>query len=162
MMKTRVLELNASDERGISVVRDKIKTFARLAVSKTNTSCPPFKIIILDEADSLTQDAQAALRRTMENYSEVTRFCLICNYVTRIIDPLASRCAKFRFKPLSEQATKDRLGYIARMEGITVTDEVIVKQRPNERRYRHLLMSPKVIYDALLPCNKLVLVYLTK
>ena len=88
-----MLELNASDERGISVVREKIKTFAkqtpRAALSPDASAypCPPYKIIILDEADSMTQDAQAALRRIMETYANITRFCLVCNYVTRHISP---------------------------------------------------------------------------
>lgn len=90
--RSRVLELNASDERGISIVREKIKDFARQtpraqAVSSDGKTypCPPYKIIILDEADSMTQDAQAALRRIMENYARITRFCLVCNYVTRYV-----------------------------------------------------------------------------
>lgn len=84
--RTRVLELNASDERGISIVREKIKTFARQtprAAVGDEYPCPPYKIIILDEADSMTQDAQGALRRIMETYARITRFCLVCNYVTR-------------------------------------------------------------------------------
>ena len=131
LMKTRVLELNASDERGISIVREKVKNFARIAVSNASASstkqypCPPYKIIILDEADSMTQDAQSALRRTMETYSKITRFCLICNYVTRIIDPLASRCSKFRFKPLDEGNTKTRLEWIAKEEGVQYEEGVI-------------------------------------
>lgn len=94
--RNRVLELNASDERGISIVREKVKNFARQtpraqAVSSDGKTypCPPYKIIILDEADSMTQDAQAALRRIMENYARITRFCLVCNYVTRFV-PLPS------------------------------------------------------------------------
>ncbi|KAK0515670.1 hypothetical protein JMJ35_001704 [Cladonia borealis] len=124
MFRSRVLELNASDERGISIVREKVKDFARMQLSnpppdyKDRYPCPPYKIIILDEADSMTQDAQSALRRTMETYSKITRFCLICNYVTRIIDPLASRCSKFRFKPLDQGNAKKRLEDIAENEHV--------------------------------------------
>ncbi|KAH8200715.1 hypothetical protein TruAng_005104 [Truncatella angustata] len=126
MMKARVLELNASDERGISIVREKVKDFARMQLVnappgyKDRYPVPPFKIIILDEADSMTQDAQSALRRTMETYSKITRFCLICNYVTRIIDPLASRCSKFRFKSLDQGNAKKRLEEIAGKEGVAL------------------------------------------
>ncbi len=91
--------------------------------------CPPFKIIVLDEADSMTQDAQSALRRTMETYSKMTRFCLVCNYVTRIIDPLASRCSKFRFKSLDQGNAVRRVEDIARLEGVAldrgVSEELI-------------------------------------
>jgi replication factor C subunit 2/4 len=124
LIKTRVLELNASDERGISIVREKVKDFARMQLSQPTAAyrnlypCPPYKIIILDEADSMTQDAQSALRRTMETYSKITRFCLICNYVTRIIDPLASRCSKFRFKSLDHGNAAKRVEEIAVKEGV--------------------------------------------
>ncbi|KAF8892572.1 replication factor C [Infundibulicybe gibba] len=130
--KTRVLELNASDERGISIVRDKIKTFARqtpraqtIASDGKIYPCPPYKIIILDEADSMTQDAQGALRRIMETYARITRFCLVCNYVTRIIEPLASRCSKFRFTPLDPTSSTSRLSYIATAENIHIEPAVI-------------------------------------
>jgi replication factor C subunit 2/4 len=131
LIKTRVLELNASDERGISIVREKVKNFARMQLSQPTAAyrlkyhCPPYKIIILDEADSMTQDAQSALRRTMETYSKITRFCLICNYVTRIIDPLASRCSKFRFKSLDQGNAKARLEEIASKEGVKYEDGVM-------------------------------------
>ncbi|KAJ7694194.1 P-loop containing nucleoside triphosphate hydrolase protein [Mycena rosella] len=130
--RNRVLELNASDERGISIVRDKIKNFARqtpraqaVASDGKEYPCPPYKIIILDEADSMTQDAQGALRRIMETYARITRFCLVCNYVTRIIEPLASRCSKFRFTPLDTSSSTARLNYIALAEHIDVDAAVI-------------------------------------
>lgn len=120
----RFLELNASDDRGIKVVREKVKSFAQGAIS-SNGSMPPFKIIVLDEADSMTGDAQSALRRMMENYSKVTRFCLICNYVSRIIEPVASRCAKFRFAPLEKISMTARLEYICKEESIESSAEVM-------------------------------------
>ena len=127
--KSRILELNASDERGIKVIREKVKRFAQLTVTKLDpvngVPVPPFKIIILDEADTMTTDAQAALRRTMENYSKITRFCLVCNYVTRIIEPLASRCAKFRYTPLSNDAMTQRLNFIAHKEEVSATPNII-------------------------------------
>ncbi|CDH13227.1 probable Replication factor C subunit 2 [Zygosaccharomyces bailii ISA1307] len=131
LCKSRVLELNASDERGISIVREKVKNFARLTISKPSKDdlerypCPPYKIIVLDEADSMTADAQSALRRTMETYSTVTRFCLICNYVTRIIDPLASRCSKFRFKSLDEVNAMSRLKEIAQKEAVPYQEDAM-------------------------------------
>lgn len=136
LIKSRVLELNASDERGISIVREKVKDFARMQLSNPPSGpagveyrkkypCPPYKIVVLDEADSMTQDAQSALRRTMETYSKITRFCLVCNYVTRIIDPLASRCSKFRFKSLDEGNAGKRLEDIARLEEVRLEGGVV-------------------------------------
>ncbi|CAH2353780.1 replication factor C subunit 2 [[Candida] railenensis] len=134
LFKSRVLELNASDERGISIVRQKIKNFARLTISNptaedlANYPCPPYKIIILDEADSMTNDAQSALRRTMETYSAVTRFCLICNYITRIIEPLASRCSKFRYRSLDNENALNRLKYISEMENVPLENDQVLPE----------------------------------
>ncbi|GFH59916.1 replication factor C subunit 2/4 [Chaetoceros tenuissimus] len=179
----RVLELNASDERGISVVREKIKHFASLAVSNApNPNArknffgkqdvemkepdeepedeypnPPFKVIILDEADTVTPDAQAALRRIIEAHSKITRFILICNYVTRIIEPLASRCAKFRFQSLPPQSMLNRLKFIGEAEGVQyanadeVLGEILDKAQGDMRRAvttlqsAHMLSGKKII-----------------
>ena len=115
------LELNASDERGIDVVRGKIKDFAR-----TKSLRGDFKIIFLDEADALTKDAQNAMRRSMERYSKVCRFILSCNYSSKIIEPIQSRCAIFRFRPLKEEAIKKLIQYIAGQEGINITDDALI------------------------------------
>ncbi|XP_065887520.1 replication factor C subunit 4-like [Dysidea avara] len=129
LMRSRVLELNASDERGIDVIRERVKQFSQLtaaAVPKENGSlCPPYKIVILDEADFMTTSAQAALRRTMEKQSKTTRFCLICNYISRIIEPLTSRCSKFRFKPLTSEVVERRLQYISEQEKLTCHTEAM-------------------------------------
>ena len=127
LWRTRVLELNASDERGIQVVREKIKRFAKASVEQTGAArVAAFKVIILDEADNVTADAQTALRRTIEKYSRTTRFILIGNYVSRIIPPLASRCAKFRFRPLSADGMKGQLRHVAEREGLGELDEAVL------------------------------------
>jgi replication factor C small subunit len=113
-----ILELNSSDERGINVVRTRIKDFARtIPISDV-----PFKIIVLDEADAVTSDAQNALRRTMERYSRNARFTLLCNYSSKIIEPIQSRCAVFRFAPLLEKDIAQRLRFIAEKESIKLED----------------------------------------
>jgi len=114
-------ELNASDERGIDVVRNQIKQFARTSPLGGAT----FKILFLDEADALTTDAQAALRRTMESYAQTCRFILSCNYSSKIIDPIQSRCAIYRFKPLGKAAIAEEIHKIAKKEGVAVAEDAI-------------------------------------
>lgn len=113
------LELNASDERGIDVVRQKVKDFARTKA----LGDVPFKVIFLDEADALTREAQQALRRTMENYTSTCRFVLSCNYSSRIIDPIQSRCVVFRFKLLEKKDVRRIVDRIAENEGLTISEE---------------------------------------
>lgn len=115
------METNASDERGIDVVRNKIKDFAK-TISLGNV---PFKIIYLDEADALTKEAQQALRRTMENFSNTTRFILSCNYSSKVIDPIQSRCTVFRFKPLTKEDIGKYVQRIAKEEKLKVDSKAM-------------------------------------
>jgi len=116
-----MLELNASDERGIDTIREKVKEFAR---SRTPPDIP-FKIVLLDEADNMTADAQQALRRLMELYSANTRFVLAANYPSKIIDPIQSRCAFFRFTPLNKEDVVGRLKYIADNEKVKYVEDAL-------------------------------------
>jgi replication factor C small subunit len=115
------LELNASDERGIDIIRNKVKDFARTrAIGNV-----PFKIIYLDECDALTREAQQALRRTMENYTQTCRFILSANYSSKIIDPIQSRCAIFRFKPLPKDDIGRLIKKIAKSEELAIDEKAV-------------------------------------
>jgi len=146
---TNLLELNASDERGIDIVRNKVKDFARTKAIGDY----PFKIIYLDECDALTKEAQQALRRTMENYATTCRFILSCNYSSKIIDPIQSRCAIFRFKPLDKEHVFRILDDIAKNEKITI--DVKAKQAVYEisggdcRRAENILQSAAALTDTI-------------
>uniref|UniRef100_A0A6G1SEY5 Replication factor C subunit 4 n=1 Tax=Aceria tosichella TaxID=561515 RepID=A0A6G1SEY5_9ACAR len=135
-MDQRVLHLNASDERGISVIRERVRRFAQsvpmnfsgdVNTQQKQKKIVRLKLIILDEADSMTSSAQACLRRTMEIYSKTTRFCLICNYVSRIIEPIASRCSKFRFQSITEPILRERLEFICKSENVTCSDPKVLE-----------------------------------
>jgi replication factor C subunit 3/5 len=114
-----VLELNASDDRGIGIVRGQILNFA----STRTIFSGGFKLIILDEADAMTNDAQNALRRIIEKYTDNVRFCIICNYLSKIIPALQSRCTRFRFAPLSSDQILPRLDYVVEKENLTVSSD---------------------------------------
>ena len=118
--KQNFMETNASDERGIDVVREKIKDFAR-----TKPINAEYKIIFLDEADSLTSDAQQALRRTMEQFSSNCRFIMSCNYSSKIIDPIQSRCAVFRFNNLDEDHVKSYIQRLGTSEDFTISKDAV-------------------------------------
>jgi len=122
------LELNASDERGIKMVRERVKEFAavmKLATRDKNDK--PFRIIILDEADEMTSEAQTALRRIIEDSSKTTRFVIICNYISQIIEPIQSRCVIFRFTRLSEQDIVDYLKRICEKERVEYEEKALLQ-----------------------------------
>ena len=142
--RSNYLELNASDERGIDIVRQKVKDFARTKSLHSN-----FKIIFLDEADALTREAQQALRRTMEMFTQTCRFILSCNYSSKIIDPIQSRCAVFRFKQLDKPAIEKIVKNIAQKEGLQLEENIIydlfAASEGDCRRLVNILQSSAVI-----------------
>jgi len=144
------LELNASDERGIDVIRDKVKNFARTAAIASPVS---FKILIMDEADSLTSAAQHALRRTMEIYTKTCRFCLIGNYSENIIDPIQSRCSIFRFSPLDEKDLKTYIMNIVEKEKVKIIEEgldaIYQASRGDLRKATNLLQAAAATKDTI-------------
>jgi len=123
--KNRVFEFNASDERGINVVRTKIKNIAKLSFNSNNPKIPNWKLIILDEADVMTYDAQYALRRIMEEYGNTTRFCIICNYYSKIIEPIISRCSIFQFNIIKKNHIIKKLNKICLKENKKINKNVI-------------------------------------
>ena len=143
------LELNASDDRGINVVREQIKNFA----STQQIMSKGIKLIILDEADSMTNAAQFALRRIIEKYTKTTRFCLICNYVSKIIPALQSRCTRFRFMPLPGDVAKLRIRAIADNEGIGLTEDglnaLVELGRGDMRKYLNILQSTSMAFNTI-------------
>uniref|UniRef100_A0A8P4K6D0 Activator 1 subunit 5 n=1 Tax=Dicentrarchus labrax TaxID=13489 RepID=A0A8P4K6D0_DICLA len=142
-----VLELNASDDRGIDVVRGPVLSFA----STRTIFKKGFKLVILDEADAMTQDAQNALRRVIEKYTENTRFCLICNYLSKIIPALQSRCTRFRFGPLSPDQMIPRLEHVVQQESLDITPDgmkaIVTLASGDMRRSLNILQSTSMAYE---------------
>ena len=157
------LELNASDARGIDVVRNEIKEFA----GTKQLFNKGIKLIILDEADAMTNDAQFALRRVIEKYTKNARFCLICNYVSKIIPALQSRCTRFRFAPLSQNQIQSRLEYVAQQEHCTLTEDglhaILRLSGGDMRRVLNLLQSTSMSNNSALTNKEIdeTTVYLT-
>lgn len=135
-----ILELNASDERGIDTIRNKIPDFVK-------TSSNYIKLVILDEADALTSDAQSALRRVIEKYSKSSRFCLICNNINKIIPGLQSRCTKMRFGHLNAGAIKDKLNLIIEKEKVKITDEAIDRLINLNKDFRQILNTLQCLHS---------------
>ncbi|KAF9946736.1 Subunit of heteropentameric Replication factor C (RF-C), partial [Modicella reniformis] len=149
MWKSMTMELNASDDRGIDVVREQIKNFA----STRKIFSSGFKLIILDEADMMTQTAQNALRRVVEKYTRNVRFCIICNYVSKIIPALQSRCTRFRFGPLELDQVDLRLNHIIQNESVNLTPEgrkaLLQLSKGDMRRALNILQACHAGYDVV-------------
>ncbi|PRP88648.1 replication factor C subunit 5-like [Planoprotostelium fungivorum] len=144
-----ILELNASDDRGINVVRDQIKDFANTRSMFTTG----LKLVVLDEADAMTQPAQAALRRVIEKYTKTTRFCLICNYLNKLTPAIQSRCTRFRFGPLMTDDVIDRVTQISKLEGVKITEAglsaVVRLGQGDMRKCLNVLQSAHMGYDKI-------------
>ncbi len=153
--QSMVLELNASDDRGIDVVREQIKDFAGTKNMTTmfSSGSKGVKLVILDEADAMTSDAQSALRRIIEKYTSNTRFCMICNYVNKIMPALQSRCTKFRFAPLRSEQIESRLQHVIDSEKVNVTPDgkaaVLALAGGDLRRVLNLLQSANLAYPLI-------------
>jgi len=147
--RQNILELNASSERGIDVIRNIVKDFARTK----SIGDVPFKICLLDEADSLTKEAQQALRRTMENYTATCRFILLANYSSKIIEPIQSRCAVFRFKPLSKEHMLKIIDKISSNEKIKINDkgkEAVIEVAEGDcRKLENIMQSCAAVSDSI-------------
>lgn len=147
--RNMTLELNASDDRGIDVVRDKIKDFC----STQQLMSKGIKLVILDECDSMTNAAQFALRRIVEKFTKTTRFCLICNYVSKIIPALQSRCTRFRFGPLDDESVNGKLNEVANAEQLTLeegADKAIVSLSGGDmRKVLNILESCSLAYKEI-------------
>nr|XP_002739068.1 PREDICTED: replication factor C subunit 5-like [Saccoglossus kowalevskii] len=148
-----VLELNASDDRGIGIVRGPVLSFA----STRTIFKSGFKIVILDEADAMTNDAQNALRRVIEKFTENTRFCLICNYLSKIIPAIQSRCTRFRFGPLDNQQMVPRLEHVIQQERVDVTEDgmnaLVTLANGDMRKSLNILQSTSMAYDVVNEVN---------
>lgn len=153
-----VMELNASDDRGIEVVRNKVKqfvssdnAFCRMSMGSKNTNS--FKLVILDETDAMTDDAQAILRQVVEKYTNNARFCLICNYIEKINLALQSRCISFRFAPLKKDQIVERLEYVVESEKVNITsggkNSIIKHSKGDMRKVLNMLQSSYMIYDKI-------------
>lgn len=146
--KSSIREFNASDERGIDIIRGKVKDFARSTFGGEIS-----RLIILDEADALTQEAQQALRRTMETYTSLSRFILICNYSNKIIEPIQSRCAVFRFKTLTEDDIKKFIKRIVEEEKLKITDSgisaIIYLSEGDLRKVANLLQASSALGEKI-------------
>eukprot|EP00746_Dinoflagellata_sp_MGD_P165060 gnl/MRDRNA2_/MRDRNA2_94122_c0_seq1.p1 gnl/MRDRNA2_/MRDRNA2_94122_c0~~gnl/MRDRNA2_/MRDRNA2_94122_c0_seq1.p1 ORF type:complete len:380 (+),score=72.31 gnl/MRDRNA2_/MRDRNA2_94122_c0_seq1:75-1142(+) len=147
--QSMTLELNASDARGIDVVRDQIKTFVSVKQLFSSSNQP--KLVILDEADNMTSAAQFALRRMIEQYASNARFCLICNYSSKIIPALQSRCTKLRFAPLPESFIEERIKFIANSEGLKLQDDgakaLVSVSKGDMRRVLNIMQTTSMAHE---------------
>lgn len=151
--KSMVLELNASDDRGIGIVRDEIIPFAQAKCLHVEKDSTDHKFVILDEADAMTKDAQNALKRVIEKYTSNVRFCIICNYLSSIIPAIQSRCTRFRFPPLTLDHIKPKLDHVITEEKLTVTEggkRALLKLSGGDmRRVLNILQSAAMAFKTI-------------